>query len=118
VNAQPNTKQIGDLGSDGVARFLTDTKGGIGRVLVSVKGGKKVGPDFVRDLLGTVHTQKAEMGLLIMMSKPTRGITDAANHAGTYAWPVNNVSHLMPYIPAKQLKPPKSPDETLDIPVL
>lgn len=90
VNAQPNEKQVGDKGIDGVARFPLDNKGNMGRILVSVKGGKTVGPQFVRDLLGTVETQKAEMGILILMAEPTRGITDAVNHAGTYTLTVNN----------------------------
>lgn len=94
INAQPNQKQVGDKGIDGVARFpLGDPNqkgGGIGRVLVSVKGGKNIGPQFVRDLLGTVQTQKAEMGVLITMSEPTRGVLDAVNHGGTYVHPANN----------------------------
>ena len=89
INAQPNEKQVGDRGIDGVARFPIDAKGGLGRILVSVKGGKTVGPQFVRDLLGTVETQKAQMGVLITMAEPTRGILDAVNHAGSYTLPVN-----------------------------
>jgi hypothetical protein len=80
VNGTPNQKQVGDKGIDGVIRFFTDGKGGTGRVLVSVKGGKSVGPQFVRDLLGAVQTQKADMGLLITIATPTRGMIDAADH--------------------------------------
>ncbi|WP_395695604.1 DNA methyltransferase [Nocardioides sp.] len=90
VNAQPNEKQVGDRGIDGKARFLLDGSGkNLGTILVSVKGGKSIGPQFVRDLLGTVETQKAEMGILITMAEPTRGIIDAVNHAGTYTHPAN-----------------------------
>jgi DNA modification methylase len=89
VNGTPNEKQVGDKGMDGVIRFFTDAKGDTGRALVSVKGGKMIGPQFVRDLLGTVQTQKAEMGVLITITKPTPGMKDAADHAGTYTWPVN-----------------------------
>jgi DNA modification methylase len=124
INAQPNQKQVGDKGVDGVARFPLNAKGAIGRVLVSVKGGKSIGPQFMRDLLGTVQTQKAEMGVLITMAKPTHGIIDAADHAGSYVWPINGESFpkiqiitvaellagkrpkmpgtLTPYIPAKR----------------
>jgi len=90
VSGQPNQRQVGDRGIDGVARFHTDARDGIGRMLVSVKGGRQVGPQFVRDLLGTVETQRAEMGLLITMTEPTRGMRDAADHAGNYRWPVND----------------------------
>ena len=88
INARPNQKQVGDKGIDGVARFYLDKKTN-GRVLVSVKGGDIVGPQFVRDLLGTVQTQKAQMGVLITMAEPTSGVLDAVNHGGTYTWPVN-----------------------------
>lgn len=47
---------------------------------------------MVRDLLGTVNTQGAEMGLLITMQPPTTGMIDAANHSGSYTWPVNGVT--------------------------
>ena len=88
INAQPNEKQVGDKGVDGVARFYLDKKTN-GRILVSVKGGKTVGPQYVRDLIGTVETQKAQMGVLITMTEPTQGVLDAVNHGGVYTWPVN-----------------------------
>jgi DNA modification methylase len=88
INARPNEKQVGDKGVDGVARFYLDKKTS-GKVLVSVKGGANIGPQFVRDLLGTVETQKAQMGILVTMATPTKGILDAADHGGTYTWPIN-----------------------------
>ncbi len=39
---------------------------------------------MVRDLGGTVATQKAEMGVLITNTAPNRGMVDEANHAGSY----------------------------------
>jgi DNA modification methylase len=89
VDGQPNEKQVGDKGIDGVIRFNTDNRDGIGRVLVSVKGGRQIGPTFVLEILGAVETQQAEMGLLITMASPTRGMIDAADHGGTYRWPIN-----------------------------
>jgi DNA modification methylase len=87
VGGQPNQKQVGDKGIDGVARFPLDARGAVGRVLVSVKGGRQLNPSMVRDLGGTVATQKAEMGVLITNTPPTRGMTDEANHAGSYQHP-------------------------------
>lgn len=137
VNGTPNEKQVGDRGMDGVIRFFTDTRGGIGRALVSVKGGKSVGPAEVRDLLGTVETQRAEMGVLVTMEQPTRGMKDAADHAGAYRWPLNDdlfpkiqlvtirelldgkrpqtPTTLTPYIPADRLPRP-SAQTAMDIP--
>lgn len=51
---------------------------------MSVKGGKHVNPAMVRDLIGTVEAERAEMGILLMLTTPTRGMTDAANKSGTY----------------------------------
>lgn len=90
VNAQPNEKQAGDRGVDGVARFYIDRKT-TGRLLVSVKGGKTVTPQYVRELIGTVETQKAQMGVLVTMAEPSPGVLDAVNHGGTYTWPANNM---------------------------
>ncbi len=94
ADGTPNEKQVGDRGIDGVIRFLNDAKGKAqgGRVLVSVKGGRSINPAMVRDLVGTVESQKAEMGVLILMVPPTPGMTEAANHSGSYVWPVNGQS--------------------------
>lgn len=89
LNAQPNVRQVGDRGIDGVIRFHVDAKGTYGKALVSVKGGQHLGPQYVRDLVGTVQTQHAQMGVLTTMRPPTRGMFDAASHAGNYTWPVN-----------------------------
>jgi hypothetical protein len=83
VDGTPNEKQVGDRGSDGVIRFPVD-KQTVGKAVVSVKGGGSVNPAMVRDLAGTVDAQKAEMGVLILMDDPTRGMREAAEHTGTY----------------------------------
>lgn len=90
VGAQPNAKQVGDRGIDGVGRFLLGgSKHNLGRVLVSVKGGKQLNPAMVRDLAGTLNTEKAELGVLIVQHAPTKGMIEAANRAGTYTHPAN-----------------------------
>jgi site-specific DNA-methyltransferase (adenine-specific) len=89
VNAEPNQKQVGDKGIDGVARFPLGAKGQLGRVLVSVKGGKTLNPGMVRDLGGTVDTQKAAMGVLVTLVPATKGVQDAIDHGGTFKHPAN-----------------------------
>lgn len=84
LDAQPNLRQVGDKGVDGVIRFPTDARGGIGRVLVSVKGGHQINPAMVRDLVGTVESQRAQLGVLILMEPPTPGMVEAAKHSGLY----------------------------------
>ncbi|MGY4648398.1 DNA methyltransferase [Mycobacterium sp. URHB0021] len=89
VGAEPNQKQVGDKGIDGVARFPLGAKGQLGRVLVSVKGGRNLNPSMVRDLAGTVQTQNAQMGVLVTLEPGTRGVQDAINRGGTYKHPGN-----------------------------
>jgi DNA modification methylase len=88
VDGQPNEKQDGDRGFDGVIRIPTDAKGNSHRVLVSVKGGS-TNPGHVRDLIGAVEMHKAAMGLFVCMRKPTSAMVDAANHSGTYTYLIN-----------------------------
>ncbi|HZP97331.1 MAG TPA: DNA methyltransferase [Candidatus Limnocylindria bacterium] len=92
VDGTPNEKQVGDRGVDGVVRFPVDSKGGVGRALVSVKGGA-TNPGHVRDLLGTIETQRADIGILVTLEAATRGIQDAARHSGSFEWPVNGKAY-------------------------
>jgi DNA modification methylase len=131
VSGQPNEKQVGDKGVDGVIRFPLDAKTAVGRCIVSVKGGGQVNPAMVRDLIGSLSNHKADMGVLITMDKPTKGMIDAANHGGSYTWPVNGQQYpkiqmltvadllagkgpdmpppLTPYMPAQRRRTP--PDQ-------
>jgi hypothetical protein len=92
LDAEPNEKRSGDKGVDGVASFYIDRRT-TGRVIISVKGGRNVKPEHVRDLVGTVATQKAQMGILVMRAEPSSGVRDAVNHAGTYIWPLNGQTY-------------------------
>lgn len=93
VNAQPNEKQVGDRGIDGVARFLLGGTSEFGKILISVKGGRQLNPSMVRDLIGTVETQKAAMGVLVTQHEPTKGMIEAVNHAGSYTHPANGQTY-------------------------
>lgn len=89
INAEPNEKQVGDKGVDGVARFPLGGKGKIGKLIVSVKGGKAINPAMVRELSGAVEARKAQMGVLITLAPATKGVTDAINHGGVFTHPGN-----------------------------
>jgi DNA modification methylase len=112
-NARPTEKQAGDKGVDGIAFFSTGQKIR-GRVIISVKGGKRPGPEAVRDLIGTVETQKAQMGILITMAEPSPGVRDAVEHGGTYVWPINGkVFPRVQVITIRQLLDKKRPEMPL-----
>ncbi len=93
VWAQPKDRPGGDQGVDGVIRFPMPAKNEVGRVIVSVKGGASVNPGFVRDLIGTIDREKAEMGVLVSLTPPTRGMTAEALHSGSYVWPASGESY-------------------------
>lgn len=84
LDAQPNERQVGDRGIDGVIRYAADGKGKLDRVLVSVKGGKQLGPQMVRDLIGTVASNNASGGVLVTLQAPTKGMIDAARRSGLF----------------------------------
>lgn len=92
VGGQPNEKQVGDKGIDGVARFPIDKKT-TGRILISVKGGKTINPSMARDLDGTLAQQKAELGVLIVQSAVTKGIQEVADKSGSYKHPNTGQSY-------------------------
>ena len=93
LNATPNTKQVADQGVDGRIRFLEPGPGNKPRIataLVSVKGGAQINPAMVLELVGAVENQKARMGILVMLTPPTKGMKKQADKAGFYVWPYNN----------------------------
>jgi hypothetical protein len=75
-----------------------------------------------------VRAQRTEMGLLITLKRPTRGMEEAARHSGVFTWPVNRQPYplvqlltvgdllngqrpkmptpFLPYIQAKRLAAP------------
>ncbi len=86
IGGRPNPKWGGDEGVDGIVRFYLDGREW-GTVLVSVKGGDSLNPGMVRDLVGTVKKDRADMGILITRAKPTKGMYETAIKDGTYLWP-------------------------------
>lgn len=110
VGAQPNEKQVGDRGIDGVGRFVMDGKGGVGKILVSVKGGKTLNPGMVRDLAGTIQTQKAHMGILVTLTPATRGVQDAIDHGGYWTHPATGAKFpVLQHITIQELLKGKRP---------
>ena len=74
-------KRGGDGGIDGKIFFMNGPFG-TGRVIVSVKGGETVNPSMVRDLIGTVEAEGAELGLFVCIAEPTPGMKEVADKAG------------------------------------
>ena len=83
--ARINEKKGGDGGIDGIGLFFID-KDTNGRCIIQVKSGK-TGPRDLRDLMGTMSREKAEVGVLICMDLPTKAMRDEMTAAGKYVHP-------------------------------
>lgn len=62
--------------------FFANGPYGHGRIIVSVKGGEHLAPAMVNELNGVVQREGAEMGVLVTLAEPTRGMMSSAAGAG------------------------------------
>ncbi len=85
VDAQPfqGKKKGADTGIDGL-KFFGDLEGPARKIIVNVKGGENVGPAMVKDLIATIARDKADIGLFITLTEPTKAMTTEAAAAGFY----------------------------------
>jgi len=81
IAAQPGnlSKKGADRGIDGNIYF-----GKTSRAIVSVKAGDNVGVSMIRDLVGTVQREKAEIGIFLTLTPPTKPMVAEAASAGQY----------------------------------
>ena len=84
VGARPYEQKKGsDRGIDGRLYFHDDRSGRTKQIILSVKAGH-VQVAHVRDLRGTIERDKAEIGVLICLEKPTKPMLHEAVEAGFY----------------------------------
>ena len=81
LNAQPGnlSKKGADKGIDGSIYF-----GKTSRALVSVKAGDNVGVSMIRDLRGTIERERAEIGIFLTLTEPTKPMIAEAAAAGQF----------------------------------
>lgn len=118
-----------DGGVDGEILFLNGPRG-VGRIIVSVKGGKTVGVDAVRELRAVVDQQGADMGVLVSLADPSKDAVNAALSAGVVRT-VHGEFHKLQLAPMRELfegrrprlpvpapaallRPPKGPKKKAD----
>jgi site-specific DNA-methyltransferase (adenine-specific) len=75
-----------DKGIDGEISFITGPSR-YGLAIVSVKGGRHVGPDAVRVLKSVVQREGADMGVFICLNDPTPDMRSEAASAGRIMLP-------------------------------
>jgi Adenine specific DNA methylase Mod len=79
-------KKDSDRGIDGIIPFLDDTTGKPKRAVVQVKSGKVKSGD-IRDLVGTIDREQAQLGAFLTLEPPTRDMLAEAASAGFYRSP-------------------------------
>lgn len=91
VGARPAEQKKGaDRGIDGKLHFHDQAGSSVTRtILFSVKAGKPT-LSQLRDLVGVVNREKAEIGVFITLEEPTREMRKEAAAAGFYTWTYNN----------------------------
>ena len=83
-----------DGGIDGRIIFKNGPYG-LGRIIISVKGGEHVGAPMVRELEGVVRGQGAQMGILITLAEPTQPMS---KEASGYGFVQKSAHGRLPYI--------------------
>jgi len=81
VDQYRERKKGADRGIDGEIFFLNGPRG-VGRIIISVKGGDNVGVEAVRDLRAVIEREHAELGVLITPASHTRSMITEASTAG------------------------------------
>jgi site-specific DNA-methyltransferase (adenine-specific) len=79
-------KKGADTGIDGM-KYIADMENGKEikrKIILSVKGGENIGVAMVRDLLGTMQANKADIGLFVTLTQPTKAMLTEATKAGFY----------------------------------
>jgi len=99
VGARPKGakgKKGADQGIDGVRYFIDEMKGKqpvTRTMLIQVKGGRNVGVKDIRDLVGTMAREKADLGVFITLTEPTKPMKTEAASAGAYESPYDRQSY-------------------------
>lgn len=103
VKAMPEPSDVADRGIDGRIYFHDDPEGKETKVIiVQVKSGG-VNPGMVRDLKGVIEREKAQIGVLITLQEPTRGMREEAISSGFYKSPLGKQYPKIQILTVEQL---------------
>jgi site-specific DNA-methyltransferase (adenine-specific) len=87
IGARPqDAKKGADKGIDGRLYFFDEGNETAKQVIVSVKAGK-VHVSYVRDLVGVLSREQAQIGVLISLNEPTQPMREEAAASGFYTSP-------------------------------
>lgn len=101
--AQADQKKGADRGIDGNIYFHDDPRGKTKRIILSVKAGDNVNVGMLRDLVGTVTRERADIGVFITLTSPTRPMKEEAASAGFYTSPMGGRHQRIQILTIEQL---------------
>jgi site-specific DNA-methyltransferase (adenine-specific) len=85
VGARPvDQKKGSDHGIDGRLYFHDDNSGKTRQIILSVKGGVHVNVSHIRDLIGVLEREKAEIGVYLSLEEASKPMRAEAAQAGFY----------------------------------
>lgn len=110
IGAQPygNKKKGADTGIDGYLYFM-DEKDKVKKAIVQVKSGG-VSVNLMRDLIGVVEREKAEMGIFLTLEPPTKPMATEAISQGFYKSPLGKDYPKIQILIIEELLKGKKPD--------
>ncbi len=111
IGGQPygDKKKGADTGIDGYLYYM-DEKDKIKKAIISVKGGKNTNVSMIRDLGHVIDREKSDIGVFIMLEKPTRPMLEEAAMKGLYHSPLGKDYPRIQILTIEELFQGKSPD--------
>ena len=111
IGGQPygDKKKGADTGIDGYLYYM-DEKDKIKKAIISVKGGKNTNVSMIRDLGHVIDREKSDIGVFILLEKPTRPMLEEAAMKGFYHSPLGKDYPRIQILTIEEILQGKSPD--------
>ena len=102
-------KKGADTGIDGYIYFM-DEKDKVKKAIISVKGGENISVSMIRDLGHVIDREKAEMGIFLTLSEPTKPMQAEAAGKGFYKSPLGTEHPRIQILTIEEILHKKKPD--------
>ena len=111
VGGQPygDKKKGADTGIDGYLYYM-DEKNKIKKAIISVKGGHNANVSMIRDLGHVIDREKADIGVFILLDKPTQPMITEAAMKGFYHSPLGKDYPRLQILTIEEILKGKTPD--------
>jgi site-specific DNA-methyltransferase (adenine-specific) len=111
VGGQPygDKKKGADTGIDGYLYYM-DEKNKIKKAIISVKGGHNANVSMIRDLGHVIDREKADIGVFILLDKPTQPMITEAAMKGFYHSPLGKDYPRLQILTIEEILAGKTPD--------